>query len=521
MSQRSSSADQHMAEARSLASKGQVEAAMRIYHQILAQQPGNKKARKALKALQSQPGGPLTRDDFERVTRLMGSGKLEAARAETSQLVRNHPDQPALHNLLGVIHTRMGRPEAAVENYRRALILQPDFIDAINNLGAAYSKLERFEDAARCYHTVLSSNPRDADTWYNLGNSQRGMGQFREAVNSYLASLKLRPLSAETYHNLGNTYVDLGDAENAIASYESALGIRDDFHAARRGLATTYFSQGRITDAGGCFQRILRDHPDDVAALRGLAGVQTNIGRFQAAAENYSRVLALSPGDIGARHRLDALQDRTSERAPEAYVRAAFDAYAVGFESHLSDTLGYSAPTKLRALYDELSAADTGKGVGLDLGCGTGLAGVAFRDAVTSLTGIDLSPQMLREAERKGVYDELIDGDLLSVLPRLETPADLVICADTVVYLGRLDQFFLAIAHVAAAGARILLTTEHLPEGNYKLLRSARFAHSREYVESCAAEAGLSLRHFEITPLRMERGEWLDGGFYCLEKPAA
>ncbi|WP_116368361.1 tetratricopeptide repeat protein [Parahaliea mediterranea] len=518
MSQRSLSADQQMAEARSLASKGQVEAAKRIYHQILAQQPGNKKARKALKALQSQPGGPLTQDDFQRVTHLMGRGKLEAARAEASQLVRHHPEQPALHNLLGVIHTRMNRLEASVEDYRRALRLQPDFTDAINNLGATYNKLERYEDAARCYQTVLASNPRDPDCWYNLGNSQRGMKAHRDAVKSYQTSLKLRPLSAEAYHNLGNTYVDLGDAENAIACYESALGIREDFHAARRGLASTYFSQGRIGQAGTCYQRILKDLPNDVTSLRGLANVQANSGLHTAAAETFSRVLALSPGDINARHHLDALQRRRSERAPEAYVRSVFNAYAVGFEEHLGTTLGYAAPAKLRALYDELNPEGGKQSIGLDMGCGTGLVGAAFSDVVERFTGIDLAPQMLQEAEKKGVYHQLIEGDLLTTLPTLDAPANLILCADTLVYLGRLDKLFGTVAKAAAPGAQFLFTTEHLMEGDYELLPSARYAHSREYVEDCAKGAGLALKHFEITPLRKERGEWLDGGFYCLVK---
>ncbi|GAB3282891.1 tetratricopeptide repeat protein [Parahaliea aestuarii] len=519
MSQRSLSADQQMAEARSLASKGQVEAAKRIYHQILAQQPGNKKARKALKALQSQPGGPLTRDDFDRVTHLMRRGKLEAARAEASQLVRLHPEQPALHNLLGVIHTRMERPEAAIEDYRRALQLEPDFADAINNLGSAYNKLKRYAEAARCYQALLNSNPRDPDSWYNLGNSQRGMKANREAVKSYQTSLKLRPISAETYHNLGNTYVDLGDAENAIACYESALGIREDFHAARRGLATTYFSQGQGGKAGSCYQRILKDLPNDVPALRGLANVQNSAGMYHAAAETFSKVLALSPGDANARHHLDALQHRRSERAPEAYVRSVFNAYAVGFEEHLGNTLGYAGPTKLRSLYDQLNSDGGVKNVGLDLGCGTGLAGVAFSDVVTRLTGIDLAAQMLQEAEKKGVYHKLIEGDLLSTLPTLEEQADLILCADTLVYLGRLDRIFAAVAAAAAPGAQFLFTTEHLLEGEYELLPSARYAHSRDYVEACATGAGLELKHFEITPLRMERNEWLDGGFYCLVKP--
>ena len=46
-------------------------------------------------------------------------------------------------------------------------------------------------------------------------------------------------------------------------------------------------------------------------------------------------------------------------------------------------------------------------GAMLDLGCGTGLGGAAFRPFVDRLVGVDLSPAMIAQAAAKGLYDRL------------------------------------------------------------------------------------------------------------------
>ncbi|WP_439102798.1 hypothetical protein [Congregibacter sp.] len=63
-------------------------------------------------------------------------------------------------------------------------------------------------------------------------------------------------------------------------------------------------------------------------------------------------------------------------------------------------------------------------------------------------------------------------------------------------------------------GVRFVLSTEKLEEGNLKLQNSGRFAHSHDYVQRCAVDAGLQLVHSEEIPLRKERGEWLAGELF-------
>ncbi len=62
---------------------------------------------------------------------------------------------------------------------------------------------------------------------------------------------------------------------------------------------------------------------------------------------------------------------------------------------------------------------------GLDLGCGTGLSGAAFRGMVDVLTGIDLSTKMIARAKAKGIYDDLVHVDISSFLtgiPQMAPP---------------------------------------------------------------------------------------------------
>ncbi len=73
------------------------------------------------------------------------------------------------------------------------------------------------------------------------------------------------------------------------------------------------------------------------------------------------------------------------------------------------------APQILRELFDLVMPGRERLTI-LDLGCGTGLAGVAFKDVAALLDGVDLSPEMIEKARARKLYDNLIVGDIETAL---------------------------------------------------------------------------------------------------------
>ena len=107
-----------------------------------------------------------------------------------------------------------------------------------------------------------------------------------------------------------------------------------------------------------------------------------------------------------------------------------YDGWADRYDRELLEDWGYTSPQKAVQLL--LEAMDSPELAVLDAGCGTGLVGVLLKEAaMLSLTGIDYSPGMLAEAERKGVYDALHTMDMNPPLTLPSDSYDAVTCIGT------------------------------------------------------------------------------------------
>jgi len=217
-----------------------------------------------------------------------------------------------------------------------------------------------------------------------------------------------------------------------------------------------------------------------------------------------------------------ALTGASAEQAPVAYVKNVFDTYADTFDTHLEQVLGYRTPQLLVALAAGAAAPENGWDV-LDLGCGTGLAGAAIVHFARQLVGVDVSGKMLQKAAQRGVYTRLVQGELLSALAgEVSASYDVILAADVFVYFGRLENVFMHVKRLLRAGGRFAFSVEALDtdDVDFRLNPSARFAHSRRYVERLAADAGLVLAATQPAQLRLEHGEPVNGLLVLCENKA-
>jgi predicted TPR repeat methyltransferase len=399
-------------------------------------------------------------------------GRVKESIALCQQAVQVNPGLADVHRSLGGLYAAQGAPHDAIAAFRRALDLQPNDATAWNGLGVVHVQQQRLDEALHCFGQALAVQPDLSQARNNLGNVLLLQSKPAEAADCYRAALRLRPDDAEAHSNLG----------------------------------VACAAQEQWDDAIQCWRRSLDLNAHDPRTHRNLGSALLQRQRPAEALPHFRQVLAVNPNDEQARLLVDILSGAASwAQVPAEYVVSVFDGYADTFDQDLVENLGYRGPALLQAALG--SAPSTRSLDILDLGCGTGLCGVAFRDWARTLVGVDLSARMLARARERGVYDRLIQSDLLPALADARESFDLVLAGDVLVYLGDLTPLFAAVQRALRPGGRFAFTVELADGTGYRVLPTIRFAHSRAYLQELAAQTQMRELTVHETVLRREHGQ--------------
>ena len=278
--------------------------------------------------------------------------------------------------------------------------------------------------------------------------------------------------------------------------------------------ALDYLQRGDAAAAADILVQVLETAPGFATAWFALASIREATGDRDGAIAAFAAARDADREDYhGARLHLARLG--VGEATPAmtgVYVRRLFDQHAPDFDTALVERLEYRGPELL------LEAVRTTKGLPLrlgsvlDLGCGTGLGGVAFRDLCGRLIGVDVSGGMIEQAQAKAVYDELVVAELSDYLEASAGARhDVVIAADVFVYCRDLAPIASTVAGVLAPGGLFAFTVESLDGTGVVLRESLRYAHSSDHVRAAIAAAGMELKCIDSVSTRTERGEPVDG----------
>lgn len=267
--------------------------------------------------------------------------------------------------------------------------------------------------------------------------------------------------------------------------------------------------------AADVLEQAIEQAPGWAPAWFALGEARQKLGQDVPARVAFAQALALDPTDrMGAAARLARLAGTSPNALPRAYVARLFDDYAERFDAHLVDALAYRGPQILaQALW--LVFGERRFARGLDIGCGTGLAGAQLRARINRLEGADLSPAMLQRARIAGNYDALELAEATHWLTAYPpASADLIIGADVMAYIGDLGPVLSAAGRALKPSGVLAFTVERGVGAAFALAQTLRYRHSSAYVEAEAARAGFALALRTGGATRREGGREAPGLVY-------
>jgi predicted TPR repeat methyltransferase len=365
---------------------------------------------------------------------------------------------------------------------------------------------------------MSTPDPAHAVTWLNLGDALMDRGDDDRALEAYRNALAARTPFPEAHNNLAAALLYRGDLVGAVEECRRALAERPGYALALNTLGAALARLGRTDEAVAALRQAVHFRPDYANAYHNLGNALDQAGRLEEARHAYRAALRINPSLAEARYDLAALGEGPPPPCtPCPYLLRLFDTYAASFDQHLVDALHYQAPELLHEAVCAV-APRTGLDV-IDLGCGTGLVGKLFRGLAARLTGIDLSPGMLRQAARRGVYDQLVQADVLDYLNARQGPCDLVLAADVFIYIGDLEYVFTAVARLLRSGGLFAFSLESTAAADYLLQPNRRYAQSPAYIHRLAGRHGLAVIVERAVKLRRHHDADADGQVVVLRAP--
>lgn len=174
------------------------------------------------------------------------------------------PQQEQVLRLLrsGVSLRALGRHAEAVEEFKKALALDPRSAEAHHQLGNAFKSLQRHAEAVVSLRRASELAPKNAAIWLNLGVSLLALSARDEAIASFQRAIKLEPGRPEALNILGSALLDAGRIGEAKKQLQAALRLKPAYPAAHDNLGRALRAQGRAAEAVGEFRAALTAQPN-------------------------------------------------------------------------------------------------------------------------------------------------------------------------------------------------------------------------------------------------------------------
>lgn len=214
------------------------------------------------------------------------TNRLDDAVDAYKQAFAIDPEFPDLRLAIGNLLMRLGRDKEAAEFLRQGVTSGDTKPEVVYNYAVSQIREGNYHAAIASLRMVVDQRPGMTPAWIALAQSLRVTKQYAAAVEPYRRALEQQP-DAKLAYNLGICAQKAGQYAEAVAAYEQALAMDPVMVEARYNLSLTYMDAKRYEDAVASFGLMQELEPDSYRVHYSLGLSYYYLGRWDEALDAY------------------------------------------------------------------------------------------------------------------------------------------------------------------------------------------------------------------------------------------
>lgn len=232
-----------------------------------------------------------------------GAGNYEKAVDEFTRAIQLDPSSDAAYTGMASAYERLGKLNDAEKTYQQVINLRPRYWKGYNQLGSFYFRQAQYDKCAAMFQKVAELTPDSFRGYANLGAVYLADGKYNEAIQPLNESLRIRATAA-TYSNLGTAYFHLRKFAEAAKTYAEAARLGDRDYQIWGNLGEAQYFAGNRQEADKAFRKgielgeeQLKVNPHDPEVYSYLANYNVMLGDRAAALKDLNQALAYGKAD--------------------------------------------------------------------------------------------------------------------------------------------------------------------------------------------------------------------------------
>ena len=179
-----------------------------------------------------------------------------------TDVINQYQTIPQAYINRGIIFANEKKYDESLNDYNKAIQLEPKFSKAYNNKGGLMRTLKRYDEAIANFDKAIELQPKYPIALNNRGLIKNIINKYDEAILDYNKAIEYKPNYPEAFNNRGVAYRNSGRFEESLRDFNKAIELQPNYSKAYNERGVLMFNQNKFDMALNDYNRAIQLQPD-------------------------------------------------------------------------------------------------------------------------------------------------------------------------------------------------------------------------------------------------------------------